>query len=641
MMTPNERLAQLGRVAAILLAVFAAYLPAVGGDFLWDDDAYVSQNPTLRDADGLRRIWFEFGATPQYYPLVFTSFWIEYHLWGAAPAGFHLVNILLHGLNALLLWRLLARLRLPAAWFAAALFALHPVHVESVAWITERKNTLSGFFVLAAAVCYLRWRAGWNQDRPAGANHGSYWLAILLFAAALLSKTVVLTLPAVLLLIACWQRGRIVRWDVLAVLPMAVLGVAGGLVTRWMETHHVGTRFVDFGLSFADRVLIAGRAVVFYAGKLVWPVDLTFIYPRWPVDAGAWWQWIYPAGVVAVLAGAFALRRRIGRGPAVAMLAFVVMLSPALGFVDFYPMRFSYVADHFQYLASVSLLALVAEGARRGGARLAPQAARYAGVAALAVLGLLTWSQSRIYADRLTLWEQTNRRNPHSQLVQTHLGLHRREQGRLSEAETHLRTALRLDPKFESAHLGLGIVLAQRGQFDEAIRHLETTLALDDRSAEAHRQLARIYSHRSQPDLARRHYEQALVLEPDDPLTLVALAILLTDESDYQAALALYEQASRVSPADPFVHYLRGVLLELMDRSAEAASAYQAALLVDPDHAYAHYNLGNILVRRGELPAAVRHFQAALRSKPDFGEAARTLEAALHELRQRRSQPRP
>ena len=267
----GRRARALAAGALLVALTLAAYAPALDAGFVWDDDEYVTANATLRTVAGLRRIWLEPGAVPQYYPVTFTSFWLEYRLWGLAPLGYHLVNVVLHGLNAVLLWLVLVRLRVPGAWFAAAVFALHPMQVESVAWITERKNVLSGLFAFAAVLVWLAGeRAGWRRDVGVAA----------LFAAAILSKSVTCTLPAVLLLLDWWRHGTLARRTVVRMLPLAVGGAAMAGMTIWMEQHHVGATGAAWSLSPAERVLVAGRALWFYPRTLVWPRALPFIYPR-------------------------------------------------------------------------------------------------------------------------------------------------------------------------------------------------------------------------------------------------------------------------------------------------------------------------------------------------------------------------
>ncbi|MHC4081279.1 MAG: hypothetical protein ACYSU2_08170, partial [Planctomycetota bacterium] len=305
----HRRLPFVSAAALLVLMTLAAYWPATSCGYIWDDDDYVHQNVLLRSTGGLGEIWLDVGATPQYYPLVHTSYWLEYRLWEDDPRGYHVVNILLHALGAVLLWRVLKRLGVPGAWVAAAVFALHPVHVESVAWITERKNVLSGVFYLGSALLYLRFTLRTGEDRP------SRWLyagALALFVCALLSKTVACSLPAALLLVLWWKRGHIGWQDARLLAPFFALGVAFGLLTIWMEVHRVGAEGATWNLTFIDRCLIAGRALGFYAGKLIWPWPLMFVYPRWQINASAWWQYTFPAAAAAVVVGLWLARNRIG-----------------------------------------------------------------------------------------------------------------------------------------------------------------------------------------------------------------------------------------------------------------------------------------------------------------------------------------
>ena len=284
----------------LLLITLIAYIPAIQGGFVWDDNRYLTENQTLKSLQGLKKIWVNPNSTPQYYPLVFSTFWLEYRLWGLRPTGYHLVNVLLHALSTLLLYRLLLYLNLPGAWLAAAVFALHPVQVESVAWVTERKNVLSGFFYFASAFCLFRFFgiAGEKKEKS-----GLWWYCagLLLFACALLSKTVTCTLPAAMLLVLWWKKDRLKGREVAALAPFFALGLLMGLATVWLEQQQVGAIGSEWNSSLGERFLIAGRALWFYLGKLVWPAELIFNYPRWQVDASVWWQYIYPAGGMFVV----------------------------------------------------------------------------------------------------------------------------------------------------------------------------------------------------------------------------------------------------------------------------------------------------------------------------------------------------
>ena len=396
-----------------------------------------------------------------------------------------MVNILLHAASGLLLWRILRRLGLSAAWFAAALFALHPVHVESVAWIAERKNVLSGFFYLGAALAYL-------QFRPVDSMASRWrWYAVAarpLHVLALLSKTVTCSLPAALLLVYWWKRPRLGTRDIVPLVPMFVLGAGMAYVTVWMERHKVGATGLDFALTPTDRILIAGRAVCFYLGKLVWPTELAFIYPRWTIDPDDPVQWMYPIAVVIAISGLWLQSRWIGRGPLVAMLFFVGTLFPALGFIDVYPMKFSFVADHFQYLACIGPLTLFAAAGKAALERLfrnRPGMPALIGTAWLVVLGLITFSQISIYESRETLWTDTIEKNPDCWLAHQSLGELAFERSDLPDARKHYEEVMRIRPDRAALPHGIGKTYFVQHDLERAEPYFEEAVRLKPDFAEA------------------------------------------------------------------------------------------------------------------------------------------------------------
>lgn len=429
----------------LVAATGFAYQQAWHAGFIWDDDVYVLNNPLLSAADGLKRIWFSTDSPSQYFPLTYTSFRIEYALWGVNPAGYHVVNVALHALNALLLWRLLNRLQVPGAWLAAAIFALHPVEVESVAWVTERKNVLSLFFILLSLLAWVEFM----EDRP-----GRWWRfyapALACCALALCAKTTACTLPAALVLILWLKRKRIDWPRLVQIAPFLALGLGMGLLTVWWEHHHIGTEGSAFSLGPIERLLIASHAVWFYAGKLLWPVNLTFSYPGWNISrtnlpAYGWLVAGIGAGAVIYYA-----RRFAGRGVEVAAVYFVATLSPLLGFVMLYTFHFTFVADHYQYVASIGLIALAAAGIVKGfdfygkkGRWLKPV---FCG-GLLLLLGMLTWRQCGMYTDLQTLWQVTLERNPASWMAHNNLGSLLFSQGREDEAYGHFQKAWRWNRK--------------------------------------------------------------------------------------------------------------------------------------------------------------------------------------------------
>ena len=531
--------------ALLVLLTLITYLPALRGGFIWDDDSYVTQNPMLHSLGGLEAIWFKPLATPQYYPLVFTSFWVERHLWGVQPFGYHLVNVLLHALNAVLLWRVLQRLKIAGAWWIAAIFALHPVNVESVAWITERKNTLSGLFYLLSALAWLRFRPPTNRDAARAQDWRYYWIALGFFVCALLSKTVTCSLPLVLLLVTWWKTGRIEKRDVLVFTPWFIPGIASGFMTRWMEQHLVRGG-AEWNLSFAQRCLLAGRALWFYAGKLCWPLDLSFIYPHWEIDAGAAWQYVFPLAALAALVVLWCLRTRLGRGPLAAVLFFVITLAPALGFANVYPFRYSYVADHFQYLACIGLITLGVEAVVKVSSRVRQQSRQLGTIGAailLLLLGTASWGQAKAYHDLETLWRDTLAKNPNAWLAQNNLGSILRQDGKPEEAMGYFAQALRIKPDLAEAHYNLGVTLAQLDRTSEAIEHYQQALQFDPAFAEAHYNLGVALALSGRGLEAKEHFEEALRLNPDYAEAHFNLGLILVAQGKTTEAAQQYREA--------------------------------------------------------------------------------------------------
>jgi len=675
----------------ILLATVIAYIPAMKSGYIWDDDAYVTENTNLRDLQGLERTWFEPLSIPQYYPLTHTAFWIEYQLWGLNPTGYHVVNVLLHAAGALLLWFLLSRLGVPGAFLAAAVFALHPVNVESVAWITERKNVLSGLFYLGAFIAYLRFAgvgAGGAGDVNPGMPGGQadrrarkfYFFALVLFVCALLSKSITATLPAAVLLVLWWKRPRLTRRDVLPLIPFFAAGVTMGLMTTWLEKFHVGALGREWDFNILDRLLIAGRVVWFYVGKLLFPHRLTFIYERWTIDPGMWWQYIFPLAAAGVIVLLWLNRRRWGKGPLVAVLFFVGTLFPALGFFDVYPMRYSFVADHFQYLAGIGMIALICGGivlllshvgGLPGWAETGPsrekkrqRSSRSWGVGIcvvlLLVLGVSTWLQGYMYKDVETLWRETILRNdkawiaylnlgiiyktrgqvdegfrlyekaleinPDSPLVHYNIANALREGGRMTEAIGHYRRVLEINPKHVPTLINLGNAYLAAGQLDEALTCFLDARKIRPNDADVLYSLGGIVYSRGQVEDAARHYRRALQLRPDFAEAHNKLGVVLTAEKQVSEAITHFQAALKINPHFAEAFFNLGVLYHMEGKLDEAVVQYRRALDINPNYPEAHNNLGIALSAQERLAEAVEHFRQALRLKPDFEDARHNLE---------------
>jgi tetratricopeptide (TPR) repeat protein len=600
-------------------------LPALRGSLLWDDASHVTRLD-LQSLHGLWRIWFDLGATQQYYPLLHTAFWLEHRLWGDAVLGYHLTNVLLHALAACLVVTIARRLALPGGWLAGLIFALHPICVEAVAWISEQKSVLSGVFCLAAALAYLHF----DQSR----RPSRYFAALGLFILALLSKTVTATLPAALLVVFWWRRGRL-EWkhDVRPLLPWLALGASAGLFTAWVEKTVIGANGVDFALTPLQRVLLAGRAIWFYAAKLIWPANLTFLYPRWSIDPGDWRQYLFPAGVLVVAIGLWRLARQ-NRGPLAGFLLFAGTLFPVLGFFNVYPFRYSYVAGHFAYLASLGILVPVASAL----ARIDSKAGRIAiPVILLAVLGVSTWRQSGIYSDEETLYRATLERNPDSWLAHNNLGnILLKDPGARADAIAHFEAALRVRPDYWEAHLSLGNALLEMpGRLDDAIAEYQRALRLAPESERAHTNLGNALLQAGRTEEAIAQLETALRIQPGNAEAHNDLGnALLRLPGRLPQAIAEYQAALRADPNLAEAHNNLGrALAQTPGRLPEAIAQFEAAIRIRPDYFGAHSNLGNALSEiPGRLPDAIVEYQAALRIHPDFAAAHNNLGYALSQM---------
>lgn len=551
--------------ALLLAAVFAVYQPAWHGGLIWDDDAHLTA-PELQSWRGLYRIWWDIGATQQYYPLLHSVFWIEHKLWGESTLGYHLVNILLHSMAALMVVLILRRLFVPGAWLAGIIFALHPVHVESVAWISELKNTLSTVLYLGAMLSYLRFD---HERRPAW-----YGAALSLFLLAMLSKTVAASFPAALLVIFWWKQGRL-RWkeDVLWLLPFFVTSVAGGMLTAWVERKLIGAEGVEFSLTWGERWLVAGRAFWFYLGKLLWPTELIFIYPRWEVRHEGWGQYGFLIAFALLMLVLWKLRRHV-RAPLAAMLFFIGSLFPALGFFNVYPFVFSFVADHFQYLASLGVISLVSAGLalqirRKAGWRLA--AGRMGCATLVAVLATLTYRQSRLYSDVETLYRKTIDSNPLCWMAHGNLGVILARRGQCEEAIVHYRQALTIKSDYADAHYNLADVLADQGAVDEAVFHYNQALNVRPRFAKAHNNLGNVLVGCGQCDEAMWHYKKALEALPNMSEAHNGLGVALAQVGHFDAAVSHLQQAIVIKP-DFSVARLNLELVRALQRQAPGAA---------------------------------------------------------------------
>jgi len=544
-------------------ATFFSYFPALRGGFVWDDDSWTTKIINLlRDTSGLRLMWFQPTALQQYYPLSGTTFWLDYHLWKFWTTPYHVENVLLHILAALLFWRLLLRLRVPGAWLACAIFALHPLMVESVAWITERKNVLSMVLCLSAFLAYGRYQQWWETD-PTAPFAGSlnvkrhkvafYSLALILFLLAMLAKTTVFSLPAALILIGWWKRGKIQwRTDVLPTLPFFLISFLLCATTSWLEKHHLNAQGQEFALSFPQRCLVAGRVFWFYLGKLFWPANLCFVYTRWQTNPGLWWQWLAPVTALGSLFLFWLARARIGRGPITALLLYVGALFPLLGFMDAYGMRYSFVWNHWVYLPSLGIIALISSCVVRLAERLRSRSILYGFAMILLALGALTRRDCAMYSDGETLWRVTLARNPDAWLAHTDLGVLLDSRGQINDAIIQFKQALHINPDNAEACNALGNDMLIEGHPEEAISDFEKALDFQPGYAAAESNLGGALVATGDFKQASAAYEAAIKSEPYNEFYLNNLAWFLATcpQADFRnghEAVQLAEQACKLT----------------------------------------------------------------------------------------------
>jgi tetratricopeptide (TPR) repeat protein len=620
-------------IALFIGLTVIAYLPTLRNGFVWDDDASLTQNRFVKSADGLRQFWLT-THTPDYWPVTSTTFWIEWRLWGASARGYHATNLSLHIAEALLLWATLRRLRLPGADVAALLFALHPVNVESVAWITQRKNLMAMLFYLASIYCFVR-----AEEPGSGGPPGEtpemrgpsgrpslpfvegkwYWLSLLAFTLAMLSKGSAAVLPIVLLGIIAWRRRPEAR-DAFRLAPYLLVAGVLAIVDIWFQRHNLAAGEIFRNAGGLERLLGAGAVVWFYLGKAVWPVDLSFVYPAWDIRAGNPLWWLPLLGVLGLTALLFwkarlrpsgcdaanLARREIWRAALFAWGYFCAALIPVMGFTDVYFMKYALVADHYQHLALIGVAALAGVGWEQGWRR-SPRLAWAAAAIAAGLLVILTWRQCLVYRDSEILFETTLRENPASSLAHNNLGVIYADTGRIPEAEAQFAAALRdesgsssvqLRPNLAVTHYDLGSVLLKTGRKTEAVAQFEEALRLDPRYPDAYNNLGVVLAALGRPADAVAHYEEALRLKPD------------------------FAQA----------HDNYGNALLQMGRLSEAADQYAQAVDIDPESSRAQANLGSALLQLGRFPEAASHLAAAVDLDPDLTEARAKLGDALMEI---------
>ena len=634
--------------ALLLIAfVFIAYARVFRADFVWDDESHLTRNPCVIGPFGLKEIWTT--AQAVYYPFVLTTFWMLHKFVGLNPLPYHLLNVLLHAASAVLLWRILQLLKVRGAWLGAALWALHPVMVQSVAWVTELKNTQSCMFYLLSILFFLKWgdQGGavsgppqrWTGDR----RSLGFVLSLVFFILATLSKPSVVMLPFVIALCIWWMRGKI-RWrDALTLTPFALISALASGWTIWEQRFHARAVGPDWAQTFPERMIIAGKAIWFYLCKLVWPDPLIFIYPRWDLDSSKVLAYLPLLTAFAGLVALWFIRAKWGRALLFAAAYYVVSLFPVLGFFTVFFFRYSFVSDHFQYLASMGPLALAGAGIATIAGRICETPRELAfdtdalqnlgnnfGVSRakiglsvalcgilLVSLGFLTWRQTAEYHNLFALYTATLQKNPGCWMAHYNLGIVLSAQGEPEQAISHYRRAVDLRPDYAEAHYNLGRLLVEKGQLDDAIAHYEKAVAINPADAEAQNNLGVSLFGIGRADDAIAHYQKALEIQPDYAEASCNLAGALIGKGDFDGAIARYTACLAAIPDQEEARYNLANALLRRGRIDEAIIQYQKVLQMHPESADAHANLGSAWLAKRRVRDAMTEYTKALQIAPE------------------------
>jgi Flp pilus assembly protein TadD len=601
---------------ALVVLGFLAFYPTLAGGFLWDDHLLITQNNLITSPGRLWMLWFS--TVPyDYFPLTYSTFWLEYRLVGDSPLVYRITNLLLHLASALVFWRILLRLGMSpgAAFTAAAVWAVHPIHLQSVAWIAERKNTLSLFFGMLAARAFLE-RGRW------------LWLSVPLFAAACLAKTSLAPLPAVLAVLWWWHTGFFTKDRRRVLAAMFAISLVLSVVTIYYQSQHAIATDIVRDDSLLSRLLIAARAVWFYAGTTLFPFNLNFAHPRWPTGADQFAN-ILPFAALAVAGGFLVAFRRQPWALATLVLGtcYILMLSPVLGFFDIYFMKYSLVSEHWQYPAGPILIAGVVAAAAH--LKIKPAAAAVTVSGLLAALVVRAHLYAPTYLSEESLWASTARRTPNLTLARDNLSAELLAKRRLDEAASHITASLDLDPTSHRPWTNLARLSELRKDDIDALAAYQQARHLGPADPDTAFNLGQILARLHQPAAARAAFEDALRLNPSHPLALNNLAMLLWQQGDTARAELLFRQQIEVNHTSVPARVNLATLLATTGRLDEARNTAEAAFQLSPTHIPTLNLLGGIAKAQGDLPAAEQHFRQAAQLAPQAFEPLKNLALLL------------
>jgi Flp pilus assembly protein TadD len=604
-------LAGLGLIAI----VFFVYQSVKGAGFIWDDAEMLTQNGTVVGPFGLKEIW----TTPaaDICPFTLTTLWLAHKFFGLDPMPYHLLTVAFHAAGAVVLWRVLRALAVPGAWLGAAIWAVHPVQVESVAWIAEIKNTESGFFYLLSILFFVKWR----KAGPVSALSDYRYILALLFAVlAMTSKSSTVILPIELCLIAWWiDRGLRVT-DVFKLAPIFVFAAVATVVSIW--TQHVrGADNAEWVVMSAQHLQIAGGAIWFYLGKLLWPYPLMMIYPEGTAVPDVPFQY-FP--LIAALGGLIILwvnRKTWGRPWFFAAAYFMVALLPVLGFVNNIFFEYSPIFDHFQYLASMAPLALVGAGVAWVGRKMEEDAPIWIpaamGILIMMVLGISTLRYSQVFESETTLWNYVLSQNPNCWPAYTNLAIQYNLNNQPADGKRYLEKALEIHPHNAQAQYDVGVLLQQEGQIDKALEHFRAAIEISPKYPHPHASIGDILAAQGKYDEAIQEYQKALDSAPNDPKTQVSMGVVLAQQGRGQDALPHFQKALSLDPKNAEAHYNVGNMLFASGMTDDAISELRIAEGLNPNDYRIHNNLGRALAVKGWMDEALTELRKAQEELPN------------------------
>jgi tetratricopeptide (TPR) repeat protein len=610
------------QVLAIVGAVFWIYWPALNGAWQWDDDLYLTKNPLLNDPARLWKAWFVPGSFIEYYPIAQTVQWVQWQLWHEETFGYHVTNVLLHAAGALLVWRLLAKLGLRYAWLGGMLFAVHPAQVESVAWISEIKNTLSLPPFLLAMCAWIDY-----DERRSGRG---YAIAFAWFVVAMLCKISMAPFAFVILLYAWWKRGRVGWTDVKEAAPFLVVAVFLAAVTVYAGNVYARDATTGSGATdgLVTKLALAGSSMAFYLAIFFWPVDLLPAYAKWTVHPPSSLLFLPWFVLLALVLSAWKARRTWGRHVLLGLGFFLLLLAPFLGLHWVSYMDFTWVMNHFLYIPGIGLIGLLVAGLEKA-LVLALKKTRQVVLVVVGVfvvmLAFAAQQDAALYLDPETLWTYTEQHDPKSYAAHNQLGVALHEKGDAAAALDQFEQALALQPDFEEASNNVGTMLLETGRATEAADAFRQAVKLDPGYAIAHFNLGNALRQGGQLPEAIAEFQQSLKLDPLNAEAENNLADALLAAGRNDEAFAHFARAAEISPTYAGAQYNWGVALLKTNDVPGAITHFQRAIAIQPDYVEAHFNLGVAFYQTGHMPEAIAEFQAALRLRPGFSPAQNIL----------------